>query len=110
MGSNVHAWSDLPLQLQQAVQKLDGMLAKDAQFQAFADTPEITSPITFGIKAANSDNCVLVTVKNKSGVAKTGSDKYALFTLSALPEQWEEFFKPVPVVPYQSYWGMFGYV
>ncbi|PVH70071.1 alpha/beta-hydrolase [Cadophora sp. DSE1049] len=108
MGSNQHAWADLPSQLKNAVPKFNNLLLKDPQFQAFADTPEIKSPITFGIKAAGSDNAVLITVNNKSGVAETGSHKKALFTLSALPGQWQEFFKPVPEMPYQSYWGMFG--
>ena len=108
MGLNQHAWADLPSQLKNAVPKFNNLLLKDPQFQAFADTPEITAPITFGIKAAGSDNAVLVTVNNKCGVAETGSHKKALFTLSALPEQWQEFFKPVPEMPYQSYWGMFG--
>ncbi|KAG4432962.1 hypothetical protein IFR05_011557 [Cadophora sp. M221] len=108
MGSSQHAWADLPSQLKNAVPKFNNLLLKDPQFQAFADTPEIKSPITFGIKAAGSDNAVLVTVNNKSGVAETGSHKKAVFTLSALPEQWQEFFKPVPEMPYQSYWGMFG--
>ncbi|KAL2061558.1 hypothetical protein VTL71DRAFT_6935 [Oculimacula yallundae] len=109
MGSNAqHAWADLPSQLQSAVPKFNNILLKDPQFQAFADTPDITSPITFGIKAAGSENAILITVNNKSGVAEVGSHKKAVFTLSALPEQWQEFFKPVPEMPYQSYWGMFG--
>lgn len=36
----------------------------------------------------------------------TGTPKDALFTLSALPEQWQEFFRETPVAPYQSYWGI----
>lgn len=109
MGSDkVHAWSDLPKQLQSAVPKLNTLLASDAQFQAFANTPEMSSPVTSRIKAAGSDNSILVTVSNRERKASTGSYKKAAFTLSALPEQWEQFFKPVPVMPYQSYWGMFG--
>jgi hypothetical protein len=107
MGS-VHAWSDLPQQLQSALPKLNTLLSKDAQYQAFANTPEIKDPITFGIKAAGSDNTILITVSNTKTLASAGSYTKASFTLSALPEQWEEFFKPVPVMPYQSYWGMFG--
>lgn len=107
MGSNMHAWSDLTQPLKAAVSKTSSLLAKDDQFQAFANTPEL-QPLTFGIKAAGSDNSILITVKNKYGSAATGSHKDAVFTLSALPEQWEEFFKPVPAMPYQSYWDMFG--
>ncbi|KAE9363147.1 alpha/beta-hydrolase [Stipitochalara longipes BDJ] len=108
MGSNdVHAWSDLTQQLQSAVPKLNTLLAEDAQLQAFTNTPEL-STVTFGIKAAGSDNSILITVNNQEGKASTGSYKNAAFTLSALPQQWEEFFKPVPAMPYQSYWGMFG--
>lgn len=106
-GSNMHSWSDLTRPLQAAVSKTSSLLAKDAQFQAFANTPKLQPP-TFGIKAAGSDNSILIIVKNQYGSAATGSYKDAVFTLSALPEQWEEFFKPVPTAPYQSYWGMFG--
>ncbi|KAE8441570.1 hypothetical protein EG329_004689 [Mollisiaceae sp. DMI_Dod_QoI] len=109
MGSKeIHSWSNLPNQLQTAIPKLNSLLQKDAQFQAFANTPEISSPVIFGIKAAGSDNSILVTVTNQHGTATTGSYQKALFTLSALPEQWKEFFKLVPAMPYQSYWGMFG--
>ena len=109
MGSHTtHTWSDLPKQLEATIPASSKLLARDAQYKAFADTPSITSPFTFGIKAAGSDSSVLVTVGNGIGKVTTGDYKNALFTLSALPEQWEEFFKPVPVSPYQSYWGMFG--
>jgi hypothetical protein len=109
MGSqDVHAWADLPAALGVAVPKLNELLKTDAQYQAFARTDAITQPVTFGIKAHGSDNTILVTVDNGKGFAATGSYTKAAFTLSALPEQWQEFFKPVPVAPYQSYWGMFG--
>jgi len=108
MGSKEeNPWRNLPEQLSAAVLKMNNLLAKDAQFQAFANTPEV-SPVTFGIKAAGSDNSILITVKNSHGSAISGNYTNALFTLSALPEQWEEFFKPIPKMPYQSYWGMFG--
>ena len=83
-------------------------MSSDGQFKAFTTTEAIDKPVTFGIKAAGSDEAVLVDINNGSGKARTGNYKDALFTLSALPQQWEEFFKPVPVAPYQSYWGMFG--
>lgn len=104
-GSAAHAWSDLPSQLTGAVGQLTQLLQKDKQFMAFCTTNAMTKDVTFGIKAAGTDNTILITVGN--GIVKAGSasnyDK-ASFTLCALPEQWEEFFKQTPVMPYQSYW------
>lgn len=103
-------WNDLPtaLEKQGAVTKLNHLFRNDGQYIAFTTTDAITAPVTFGIKSAAGDNTILVKVSNGAGNATTGSHKDALFTLSALPYQWREFFKPVPIVPYQSYWGMFG--
>ncbi len=103
-----HVWADLPSQLKDAIPTLNSLFTSDGQYLAFTTTDAIAKPVTFGIKAAGSDNTILVTVDNGKGYATTGHYKDALFTLAALPEQWQEFFKPIPVAPYQSYWGMFG--
>lgn len=107
---STHAWSDLPKALggDQVLSKLNSAIPEDGQYIAFTTTDAITKPITFGIKAAGTDSTILVDVDNGKGKVRTGSSKDALFTLSATPEQWEQFFQPMPTVPYQSYWGMFG--
>lgn len=107
---SAHAWSDLPKALggDEVVSKLNSSLTTDGQYLAFTTTDAITKPITFGIKAAGTDSTLLVEVDNGKGQVKTGTPDDALFTLSALPDQWEQFFQPVPKRPYQSYWGMFG--
>lgn len=102
------SWSDLPKQLSSALPKVREAMRSDAQFQAFTTSNAIEHPATFGIKSSGSDNTILVTVSNGKGEVSSGSPKDALFTLSALPEQWSEFFKETPQMPYQSYWGMFG--
>lgn len=101
-------WSDLPGALKGSLDKLTDLLQSDGQLKAFTTSNAIDKPATFGYKSSGSDNSLLITVTNGSATAKTGSSKDALFALSALPEQWEQFFKDVPVAPYQSYWGMFG--
>jgi hypothetical protein len=101
-------WNDLPAALGGSLDKLPELLKSDAQLKAFTSTDAINKPTTFGYKSRSSESALLVTVTNGSVTAKTGSSKDAVFTLSALPEQWEQFFKEVPVAPYQSYWGMFG--
>lgn len=103
MGS-AHAWQDLPAQLKTALPKVNDALKSDGQYQAFTTTEAIVKPATFGIKSAGNENVILVTVDKGKGNVTTGNQSNAAFTLSALPEQWEEFFKPVPVAPYQSYW------
>lgn len=105
-----HPWQDLPNALggEEAASQLSQSFSKDAQFLAFTTTDAITKAVTFGIKAAGSGSTLLVTVDNGKGSAKIGHHKESLFTLSGLPEQWEQFFKPIPMAPYQSYWGMIG--
>ncbi|KAL1600531.1 hypothetical protein SLS60_006917 [Paraconiothyrium brasiliense] len=101
-------WSDLPAALKGSFDKFSQLLQSDDQLKAFTTSNAIDKPATFGIKSSGSDNTILIEVSNGSAKATTGSAKDGLFTLSALPEQWEQFFKEVPVAPYQSYWGMFG--
>lgn len=60
----------------------------------------VTEPVTFGIKSAGSPSTVLVTVTNgKCHLSTAADNKDAAFTLSALPEQWSEFFKLTPQMP-----------
>lgn len=101
-------WDDLTKALGSSQDKLNKLLQSDAQLKAFTTSNAIDRPATFGIKSNGSDNTLLVEVSNGSAKASTGTSKDALFTLSALPEQWEQHFKETPAMPYQSYWGMFG--
>lgn len=99
-------WSDLTTLLNK--DNLNKLLQSDAQLKAFTTSNAIDKPVTFGITSGASDNTLLFTVNNGSVKASTGSSKDALFTLSALPEQWEKHFQKVPEMPYQSFWGMYG--
>ena len=105
-GSSVHAWADLPAQLQSAIPKVNKVAQTDGQLNSFTISDAITAPATWGIKSSGSNNTILCTVTNGKVELRTGSSKDALFTLVATPEQWQEFFKQTPVAPYQSYWGM----
>lgn len=100
-------WADLPKALSGSLDKLSELLQSDQHLKNITCTNAIDKPVTFGYKSSG-DGTLLATVSNGSVKASTGSPNDALFTLSALPEQWEQFFKDVPVAPYQSYWGMFG--
>lgn len=101
-------WNDITTALKGSSDKLSKLLQSDAQLKAFTTTNAIEKETVFGIKSSGSDNALLIKVTNGSATASTGTSKDALFTLSALPEQWEQHFQPVPKMPYQSYWGMFG--
>ena len=101
-------WDDLPKALEGSKDKLTQLLQSDAQLKAFTTSDAIDKSATFGIKSSGSDNTLLIEVTNGSAKASTGSSNDALFTLSALPEQWEQHFEETPAMPYQSYWGMFG--
>jgi len=102
--SSNHQWADLPSQLSGAIEKANKAAQNDGQLSAFITTDPISAPATFGIKGAGSDNAILTTVSNGKVDIRTGTTADAEFTLSALPEQWQEFFKQTPVMPYQSYW------
>jgi hypothetical protein len=104
--SSNHQWADLPSQLSGAIEKANKAAQDDGQLSAFLRTDGIKTSATFGIKGAGSDNAILTTVSNGKVDIRTGTTKDAEFTLSALPEQWQEFFKQTPVMPYQSYWGV----
>ena len=103
-----NAWADLPKALSSILPKLDEIFAQDAQFKAFSTSDAITRPATFGIKSSESDSTILVTVVNGKAISSVGTPDGGLFTLSALPDQWFQFFQCTPASPYQSYWGMFG--
>ena len=107
-GNSSHPWADLPSALSGALEEANKAGNNDGQLQAFTTSDAITRPATFGIKYAGSSNAVLVTVTNGKADIGGGNAKDALFTLSALPEQWQEFFKQTPVAPYQSYWGQYS--
>lgn len=100
-----HAWTDLPSQLESAIPKANNIAGDDGNLHYFVKSEAITEPVTFGIKSAGSDSAILTTVKNGSVEIRTGDSKDAAFTLVALPEQWQEFFKQTPKMPYQSFWG-----
>ena len=99
---SAHAWADLPSVLSSALSKVNDAASADGQLKAFTASDAINDPATFGIKAAGSDNTVLVTVDNGKASVHSGNASQAEFVLSALPEQWEQFFKQTPVAPYQS--------
>ena len=105
-GTQAHAWSDLPSALSSALPKANKAASNDGELKAFATTNAITAPATFGVKAAGSDNAIIITVQNGKVDISSGTTKNCSFVLSALPEQWQEFMKPTPVMPYQSFWGM----
>ena len=110
LSEDARNWNDLAYALEQegGITKANKLFKRDGQLSAFTTSDAITSPVTFGIKSSGSDSTILVTISNSNVDAKTGHAHSAIFTLSALPFQWREFFKPIPPVPYQSYWGMFG--
>ncbi|KAL2002162.1 hypothetical protein VTN02DRAFT_517 [Thermoascus thermophilus] len=106
---SLDAWTDLSAPLGGVLPKFNDLLRTDGQYLAFTATKALENDVTFAIKAVGSDKAILITVGRGTGTAQAASSAQdALFTLSARPEQWKEFFKPRPVAPYQSYWGMLG--
>ncbi|OQD93923.1 hypothetical protein PENSOL_c029G00064 [Penicillium solitum] len=103
-----HPWHSLPLQLGASLEKFNEAIAHDAQFLAFANTEYISKPICFAIKSVGSDDAILFTIKQGSGHARAGLFTDAIFSLAALPNQWEQVFQKNPAAPYQSFWGLYG--
>lgn len=91
--------------LSSAIPQASKAAESDGEIQSFVNSKAITKPATFGIKAAGSDNVIKVTVTQGKVAIGSGTTKECSFCLSALPEQWQEFMKQTPVMPYQSFWG-----
>ncbi|KAB8349572.1 hypothetical protein FH972_023596 [Carpinus fangiana] len=102
------SFAKLGVALDSTLQKANAAAASDPQLQGFISTQAITEKATFGVQAAGSDSIVLIDVAPGTVSMRSGDVKEASFVLSALPEQWQQFFKKDPDVPYQSYWGLVG--
>ncbi|CAG9984543.1 unnamed protein product [Clonostachys byssicola] len=100
-------WKNLEVVLSSTLSSLQSHLNEDSQLAAFTDTG-IKEPVVFGWAAAGHDQGVLCSVGDGQTAVRTGAVKDASFVLSALPEQWAEFYSATPKPPFQSYWGMFG--
>lgn len=100
-----HAWTDLPSALSAAIPQANKAATSDGEIQAFTNSNAIVEPARFGIKAAGSDSAIVVTVSKGQVEIGSGTTQDCEFVLSALPEQWQEFMKQTPVMPYQSFWG-----
>ena len=96
-----HSWADLPCSLSSAIPKARDLAQQDGPLKAFITSDAIVESTTFGIMAAGSKSAVTVTVSNGKTDIGNGNPDDCQFVLSALPEQWEEFFKQTPVAPYQ---------
>lgn len=97
----MHPWADLTSRLATAVQSARADARNDPQLKAFTTSNAISEPVTFGIKSTESDNAIVVRVKNGSADIRAGEAGEASFVLSAAPDQWKEFFTATPVAPYQ---------
>lgn len=104
---STHAWSKLDDQLGASVNALQTLAASDDQLAAFIDT-DVSENILFGWASARSNDGVLCSVSKGHVAFSAGNVSDAAFVLSALPEQWQQFYSSIPKPPYQSYWGMFG--
>ena len=101
-----HTWSSLPTQLKSSLSDLERAINTDAQFTSFTDTKAVIKPITFGIQSSENEDAILITAAPGKSTVSTGHTNKALFSLVATPTQWEEVFKPVPKMPYQSFGGI----
>ncbi|EMR82909.1 putative alpha beta hydrolase fold family protein [Botrytis cinerea BcDW1] len=101
-------WTDLSDQLHSTLPVFDELINKDPQYNAFVKTPAILHQITFGIGTSTSNDIIIVVIDNGKCQARVGTAQEASFILLASLKHWEQFFQPIPVAPFQSYWGMFG--
>ncbi|KAF7928780.1 uncharacterized protein EAE97_009622 [Botrytis byssoidea] len=101
-------WTDLSDQLYSTLPAFDELINKDAQYNAFVKTPAILPQTTFGIGTSTSNNIIVIAIDHGKCHARVGTAQEASFILLASLRHWEQFFQPIPVAPFQSYWGMFG--
>lgn len=60
----------------------------------------------FAVKASGIEEVLLVTFQNGKATVEITNSSHPTFTLTARPEDWNEFFAVVPKPVYQSYWGI----
>lgn len=101
------SWTNLDQQLQATIEKLQENLDKDEQLHAFTSSG-IREHVLFGWASAGQEDGMLCSVGRGRATINTGKVTGASFVLSALPDQWRQFYSAAPKPPYQSYWGMFG--
>lgn len=76
-----HAFSDLPSALQAALPKANKAAEDDGQLKAFTTSNAIAGPATFGLKAAGSDNAIVITVTNGKADIRSGTTKVRLASI-----------------------------
>lgn len=103
-----HPWYNLPTQLGSIIPEFNRAVTQNPQFLAFTNTTHISIPISFAIKSVGSDDAIIFTFNQGTGSARVGPYTDALFSLAALPTQWENLFKKNPAMPYQSFWALYG--
>lgn len=103
-----HPWHNLPSQLGGVVAKFNEVISHDAQFLAFTNSEHIAEPISFSINSVGSDNSIVLTFKQGCGSGRVSPSRDGLFSLAALPTQWEAMFQKNPAMPYQSFWALYG--
>ncbi|KAI9691076.1 MAG: hypothetical protein M1822_008696 [Bathelium mastoideum] len=110
---SLSSWTNLAKQLggDQLISKLNQAFKSDEQFLAFTNTAALSSPISFGITSTASSDSILIHICSDSSFAyqKSEQREVPLFSISALPEQWEQFFQKIPPPGFQNYWGMLRY-
>ena len=106
------AWTNLPQKLggEDIVGRLNKALKTDPQFLAFVRSDALTESVTFGIVTSSTTDALLVEVSNGRGCASLGrSSENVSFTITALPDQWSNFFQQTPPPGFQNYWSMLRY-
>lgn len=103
-----HPWHNLPSQLGGVLPEYNRAINQNPQFLAFTNTNHISKSISFAIKSVGSDDAIIFTFNQSTGSARVGPYTDALFSLAALPSQWENLFKKNPAMPYQSFWALYG--
>lgn len=78
-----HAFSDLPSALQTALPKANKAAEDDGQLKAFTTSNAISGPATFGLKAAGSENAIVVTVTNGKADIRSGTTKVSLSSMAS---------------------------
>ncbi|OJZ80195.1 hypothetical protein ASPFODRAFT_76018 [Aspergillus luchuensis CBS 106.47] len=103
-----HPWHNLPSQLGHVLDLFNEAVNHDPQFLAFTESGHISQDVSFAIKSIGSDEAIIFTFNRERGHARMGQYTDALFSLAALPSQWEKLFMKNPQMPYQSFWALYG--
>ena len=88
--------------IQAKLPSIEAALRSNSEYKA--SSKDVTA--TYGLRVEDEPAFLVVKIINGDSGIQSSARNDTIFDLSARLDQWENFFRPTPKAPFQSYWGM----